>query len=304
MADEKELYIAHNPGDVISAEDWNDIQRKIKEDINKVQASIDQIQKTGVDKAAKAGDADKFGGKTPDKWKEDLDERYVQHSELKSGWGEYRRYFKQLEDLTRPAIIEHNLHRYPLVNIFELQAFDMLDPSKDIAEKASIERMKFFLYYEGHTDPAAGKLKSGNYKHSGDSLDLIMAQFGMSKDDGQLFEDLMNDLWGKMFDTENEQDHFEIESCGYSKWIEESIIAHQMNVRNVVHKKLWDNLRIAIRPRMMLVGSYEKAETQPVGGKPRVDLVHISQDAFEIKVPGPIIEPTEEPLDLMVLLRT
>jgi hypothetical protein len=312
MSDEKQqqLYISRNPGDLITAEDWNEIQRKIKGDIDKAQASIDQIQKMGVDKASKAEDADKFANKTPDKWKEELDERYVQHSELRSGWGEYRRYFKQLEDLTRPAIIEHNLHRYPLVNIYELQSFvDLLvEIEKDVStdSRDNLQNIKFFLYYEGHIDPAAGKLKSGNYKHSGDSLEILMTQFGMSKEDGgQLFYDLLNDLWGKMFDTENEQDHFEIESCGFSKWIQDNIIDHQMSVGNVIHKRLWDNLRIAIRPQMMPIGAYAINSGEVIDKrlteKTKVDVVHVSQDALEIHV-TPLTEG--RPLDLMVLLRT
>jgi len=309
MADEIVPYIAHESGDVINAEDWNEIQRKIKGDINKVQTSVDQIQKNGVDKAGKAGDADKFGGKTPDKWNEELDGRYVQHSELKSGWGEYRRYFKQLDDLSKPAIIEHNLHRYPLVNVFELQALNaMVDSVVESPDSSS--QVNFFLYYEGHIDLAAGKLKSGNYKHTGDSLDRIMAQVGMSKDDDQLFEDFLNDLWGKMFDTGNEEDHFEIESCAWSKWIQEKIITPGKTVGQIFNKdKTWDNLRIAIRPQMIPVGHditqprvIKKTEVPLTKNEIelpttyRVDVCHISQDALEIDV--------SKPMALMILLRT
>ena len=44
MATETTPYIPHNPGDLITAEDWNDVQKKIKEDIAKqIQDAIQKV---------------------------------------------------------------------------------------------------------------------------------------------------------------------------------------------------------------------------------------------------------------------
>ena len=60
MSNENTPYIERNPGDLISAEDWNCLQSKVKEDIeNQVKEGIDSVK--NVDKAA---DADKLEGKT------------------------------------------------------------------------------------------------------------------------------------------------------------------------------------------------------------------------------------------------
>src|SRR5687768_3703309 len=52
MSDQPQPYIARNPGDLISAEDWNDLQKKIRADIAKqVKDARDLITKEGVSRA-------------------------------------------------------------------------------------------------------------------------------------------------------------------------------------------------------------------------------------------------------------
>jgi hypothetical protein len=55
MPTETTPYITRNPGDLITAEDWNEMQRKIKEDIAaQVRDAIDKIDKVpNADNAAK-----------------------------------------------------------------------------------------------------------------------------------------------------------------------------------------------------------------------------------------------------------
>ena len=70
-------YIDRNPGDLITAEDWDEVQVKIKEDIaNQLKAAKDDVLHgaTPVDHAI---NADKFDNKTPKNWTDELDQRYA-----------------------------------------------------------------------------------------------------------------------------------------------------------------------------------------------------------------------------------
>jgi hypothetical protein len=289
-----EEYIKRNPGDLITSEDWNKVQGLIKKDI------VDQVGRIETDLnefKEKPVDAEKFGGNTPDEWTKKFDDRYVQHAELEAGWGEYRRYFKQIDRKLvdksfEPAIIKHNLHRYPVVNIFEL---DYLKNSSGTTVKDNDgNSVKFLVYYAGHRDPVAENLMTlgEDDVHWGDSFNLILEQFDISPNPEQYFDDVLNDLWGHMFDPGLSQDHFKRESYGHSKYIQTEILDKDRTVEQLTGKHgLWDDLRMAIRPRMI-----PAVLLSDVTESTQVQVYHLSQDILEIRVPSA--------MDLMILLRT
>jgi hypothetical protein len=308
MSDNHTPYIEHSPGDLITSEDWNNVQVMIKEDI---EGQVGQV-KTELDDFKEAPvNADTFGGKTPDEWDQKYDERYVQHAELPAGWGEYQRYFKQIdrqisiadgESIYEPAIIEHNLHRYPLASIFELVDFG-LQPS-DVPEgtdATKLGKLKFFVYYAGHRDPVAERLmtRAADDVHWGDPLTLIMQQFGISPEPGQSFDDVLNTLWEKMFDPGLGLDHFRRDSYGHSRYIQEQFMGkdrEKITVKDLQDWKMWEDLHMAIRPQMIPVGPPITGGASGSYTGPRVEVFHLSQNMLEIRV--------REEMDLMVLLRT
>ena len=59
-------YVAAHPGDLITAQAWNELQVDVQQDIAaKVDAAKQDLRKNGVDKAT---DAAEFSGKTPEEW--------------------------------------------------------------------------------------------------------------------------------------------------------------------------------------------------------------------------------------------
>jgi len=300
MANETTPYISRNPGDVITAEDWNEAQVLIKEDIQnqvgEVETALNEFKETPVD-------ADTFDGKTPEEWTEAYDERYVQRSELEAGWGEYRRYFKQIDleladDIFQPAIIKHKLNRYPVVSLFELAELKSKKDDTPVKDNDGNE-VKFLVYYAGHRDPDAEKLMTHGPDdvYWGDPLTRIMEQFGMHPIPTQLFDDVLNDLWGKMFDPGLAQDHFKRESYGHSAYIQKKVLDENMTVNDLDAGGMWKDLRMAIRPKM--ISAFDEPKTGGDYAGPimsRVQVYHMSQDMLEITV--------TEAIDLMVLLRT
>jgi hypothetical protein len=147
--EKKQPYIQRKPGDLWTAEIWNDTQVQIKEDIEtkvdaKVKALKDEIDKNGVNsqvqiekdiatkvKALKdeieqkgvnfAQNADKFAGKTSGEWESGLDQKYAPKIHDHEENGGYRRYFKQFTTDKPSAIITHKLKRFPLFEAYKLR---------------------------------------------------------------------------------------------------------------------------------------------------------------------------------------
>src|SRR5262245_22548441 len=215
-------YITVKPGDLITAEDWNDVQKQIRHDLaENAEADAKAVEELNG-KIANV-DAPKFGGKTPDDWTDQMDKRYVKRDDPQAA-GQYRRYFKQVDRQVlppggsasnaffEPCVIEHKLCRYPIVEVFELAALS--DPEKDnpIAKEEEPpfvwDKVKFLVYYASKRDPIAELLRteSTDWFYWGDPLTLLLDQFGVKPAASQKFDDLLNDFWGKMFDPGLEQD--------------------------------------------------------------------------------------------------
>jgi hypothetical protein len=282
-------------GELISAERLNEVQVEIKKLVG---VEVGTVKKDLEDFKVKPVDASKFGGKTPEEWVKMNDGRYVQRSELKGGWGEYRRYFKQLlrpADKPEPAVIEHNLRRYPVVSVFELKRLLPDDNDVKLLSDDTSKEARFVVYYAGRRDPIAERFQthSADTTYWGDNIELILEQFGLSVTPTQIFDDVLNDLWGKMFDPGLDQDNFRRDTYGHSRYIQTELLTRGRTVQELKSGGIWDDLRVAMRPQMIPTG-VGLAEANREAN--RVDVVHLSQNAVSIEV--------LKPIDLMVLLRS
>jgi hypothetical protein len=276
-------YIERVPGDLISAEDWNAIQVKMQQDLaNKV----GQVQKALNEHMQALVNAATIGGKSIDEIRAELDQRYVRNSDLNYSGGKHMRYFKEIEAPVKPVIIEHNMGKFPVVNVFELTTLEGVYSEPGTESEAT--QVKFLVYYAGATDRAARKLitKGTEEKHWGDPLTFWLELFGMNVTPTQAFADVLNDLWDKMFDTDDAQDHFDQGKFGHTSYIQKEMLDKNRTVENLRAGGFWDNLRVAIRPQLL----------SPNQGEGSVQVFHISHKVLEVQVP--------EPMDLMVVLRT
>jgi hypothetical protein len=289
-------------GELIVAERFNNVQVEIKKHVS---VEVSNVKKDLDDYKATPIDANKFGGKTPEEWTKLNDERYVQRSELKGGWGDYRRYFKQLNRPTTdpdPALIEHNLRRYPTVTLFELmQLITSDEDAKKLLSDDTSKDARFVVYYAGRRDPIAEKFmtRSADATFWGDNIELILEQFGLTPTPTQMFDDVLNDLWGKMFDPGLDQDNFRRDAYGHSRYIQTELLGRGRTVQELKAGGVWDDLRVAMRPQM--IPTSIDFSTSPAGAQGnrttnRVDVFHLSQNVVDIKA--------KIPIDLMVLLRT
>jgi hypothetical protein len=264
---ETQPYLPRNPGDPVTAEDWNDLQHKIQTDITvQVDAAKDDVRKTGVDKA---GDADNFAGKSGTGWLQELDQRYAPRSHDHEGQSVYRRYVKNFT--TDPGLdqvlLTHKLGRYPLVDIYEL--------------KPTTADFKLFFYY-GHTeDDTYGLIaRVGRERRPiGVPFDEILAELGVEYRDDSAIGDVVNEMWDKFREDPNDE-----VKHGVSTWINQACGADR-TVREIKRAQQWDDLRLALRP------------TKPVAA---VEVEHVDYDTVWIRATA--LTPNV-PLDLMILLR-
>lgn len=310
---EQQAYITVKPGDLITAEDLNEIQKRMRTDLA-ANAAADDKNVADLKTLIANVDAPKFGGKTPDDWTDDLDKRYIRRDDPQAA-GQYRRYFKQLNrkvvggDGTQsiePAVIKHHLCRYPLVEVYDLAPLFSISPDPDTDQQKKLglpdnwKSIKFLVYYASKRDPISDLLftESDDRYYWGDPIQLLLEQFGVKPAMSQAFDDLLNDLWGKMFDPGNEQDEFDRDSFGNSPYTQNWIDKNNMSVGDLVKGGQWDNLRLAIRPRLLATGGIvlpPNNDNQPQSA-PSAEVYHLSQNELEIRVP--------QATDVMVLIRT
>ncbi|HWQ15749.1 MAG TPA: hypothetical protein VNL77_23310 [Roseiflexaceae bacterium] len=298
-------YIPRNPGDLVTAEDWNDMQVAVRTDLA-ANAAADAQRDEELRQLIANVDAPKFGGKTPDEWTDELDQRYIRRDDP-GAMGEYRRYFKQLnrqvidertnQQIFEPCVIEHKLCRYPLVEVYELLPVFAHVPQTDGrgGVPAGYENVKFLIYYASKRDPMADLLttESSDRYYWGDDFKLLLSQFDLKPALTQKLDDVVNDIFGKMFDPGLGQDQFDRDTYNVSEYVQKRMIDTDQTVGDLMKGGQWNDLRVAIRPVQIPALS-----TFPTGANaPRtVQVFHISQNEVEIRVPTAT--------DIMVILRT
>ena len=241
MSNENTPYIERNPGDLISAEDWNCLQSKVKEDIeNQVKEGIDSVK--NEDKAA---DADKLEGKTAAELGQEILDKVLAEIPSHSG---YMKLFKVLK-VEEENIIEHNLNNCPLVDVYQLDYFKVVCAVDDDKEE---QWVNFYLY---HTSEK--KLKSPG---GGESIEIelmdsqpykiplaeMLNRYNVPYTDSSSLGDLETELWKALFADPN--DFFDPEQYCHSPWYERCC-REERTVKTLKDRGDWDDLWFQMRPR-------------------------------------------------------
>lgn len=246
MADECTPYVPANPGDLITAENWNDMQCKAKEDIKATAAATEaKVKEEGVSKADNAG---KFDGKSAKEWTDKLDERYAGKVHDHEGMANYRRFIKRFTPELDKVLLHHKLGRFPLVDIYRLEPV--------IGEKASEAIRKEYghcklLFYYGHADAEAFGLAHHVYREKvrlGLPFGPLLDELGVDYEDDDTIEDVLNDMWDAFMKEPND----ELEHC-QTPWVAECC-GKRRTVGDLKKADQWDDLYVAILPIWVVVG--------------------------------------------------
>lgn len=273
-----EPYIEAHPGELITAQTWNEVQIDIKKDIaDEIEAAKDDIRHTGVDKAK---DADEFAGKTSEEWTGELDQRYAPKAHDHEGQSVWRRYIKRFTPKVNEALLAHELGRFPLVDVYELLTVATLE-----GKACKI------LFFSGHADTDELDLRVEVYRDRalrGIPFDQVAAQIGLEYNDDSSIADVVDDFWTQFMLDPND----DIEHC-QTAWVDECCERNR-TVGELKKAGDWDDLFIGLNPHKVGFG--------PASGT-AVDVSHVNYDTLYLRANFPGAAPAATTLDLMLLLR-
>jgi hypothetical protein len=284
------VYIPHSPGDLITADDWNGLQRKIKDDIHaQVEAGKEEVKHEGVDKAT---NAEHFEGMSEKELEDKLDQRYAPKVHDHEGQSAYRRFIKEFssEPGLDKVLLRHELGRFPLVDVYELH--EVVDPvlAKRAKQKRDLSGCKILFYY-GHADADALGLRERVGRERvgiGIPFEEVLHELAVKYEDDDQIEDVLNDMWDAFMKDPND----EIKHCT-TDWVDECC-GERRTVAELKEADDWDDLYVALRPRKCGFGE---------GQTPcRVVVDHVNYSTALVTVDATAV--ADEVLDLMILMRS
>lgn len=305
MATETTPYITRNPGDLITAEDWNEMQRKIKEDIaNRVKDAIEKL-----DKVPNADNAAKLENKTADELSAEILEKARQELPTRTG---YRMLFKRLKT-GEEKVIEHGLKAAPLVDVYQLDYFPVVC-SED--EEKLCMWVNFYLYHSSEKKlrpPTSGgnpieieSIDSHPYKIKfSDLLSLYQVKYTETS----TLADVENEFWKALFAAPN--DEFDDDQYCHSPWFDKCC-CDLKTVEDLKKRGDWDDIWFQMRPRKTINYSFATA-TESTPAPTQIQIAHFDFDSLGIKLlenpilpgsqgeTGPV--PRADELKVMVLLK-
>ena len=285
---ETQPYITRNPGDPVTAGDWNDLQVQVKDDMAaQIAAAKADVVATGV---RHADDADQFAHRSDTQWLSELDKRYAPIGHVHEGPSAYRRYLKHFssDPGLNEVLLEHHLGAFPLIDIYELAPI--------VGAQGNPGPFSLFFYY-GHVDEEKYGLsvRVGRERaRLGLHLDRLLAELGLEYTDDSSIGDVVNDMWDALRKDPNDE-----LAHGTSPWIDESC-GEARTVAELKRTQQWDDLYLGIKP--VKVTLLPGSGTPPQAGQFTVTAVQANYDTVYLKVDG--FGPDREQADLMILLRS
>lgn len=288
-------WIPASPGDLITADNWNDVQRYARADIKQsaadLQTKIDDV-KQGLENV----NAVKFGGKTPDQWAEQFAPRIHDHE----GQSVYRRYIKEFTQQVNQAFLSHKLGRFPIVDVYELlPVVDPIPTNLPAAEQGRYNDCKL-LFYSGHADVDRLNLMVSVYRDRvplGLPLEQVLGELGVQYDGNTSIADIVNDMWNAFRRDPND----ELKHCT-TPWIDDCC-ERDRTVEELKRAGEWDDLYLAYKPAKC-------ADCGPSAGQDTtdgadgirfdVDIMQVNYDTLLIQANNLV---QNQVLDLMFLLR-
>lgn len=288
-------YIEHEPGDLITAEDWNDLQRQIHDDIR----STSQEAADGVVNVAKADDADHLEGKDIDALTDEVAKRVLDQVRGRTG---YRQLFKVLKE-GEVSVIEHELGTAPLVDVYKLEYFPVVCREDDETRSA------FATFYLHHSTerrvrvrPEAGAATSIDIQPKdfpdGEPRDFpewgipfadMLTRYDVTYTDTTSLGDLETEFWKAFFREPNDQ--FGDDQYCHSPWFERCC-KEQQSVRQLKEKGDWDDMIFHTRPWKSLNYSGERQadgdkETSAVAPAPmNIGVAHLDLNRSALWLQG------------------
>jgi hypothetical protein len=266
MPDTSKPYIPHGPGDLITAEDWNDMQVDVRKDIaEQIASSI-----AGVKDVDHAGNSDKIGGlSVSDLTKSILDQVFAI---LPKRTG-YMQVFCNLQ-LHSDKVIEHKLKAYPVTDVYQLDYFQVVCAKSDKAGDAVLEWAQFYLYHADeqrlriapYTAPIEIETRPKFRIPWKTLIDQLAEQKLLQYTDDTTLDDLDTDFWRALF--HDPSDEFDPDSYCHSPWFEKCC-GEKRTVGELTKHGDFDDIFLKIKPQKTI--NFPHLEPRPATADPDVE---------------------------------
>jgi hypothetical protein len=277
MPDLNTPYLERSPGDLITAEDWNDLQRRVRRDIgDTTKKAVEELTRVQA-----AGNADKLEGKSLNELIDEVVRRAVQEIRAESG---YLQLFKVLR-LGEDNIVKHSLKLCPLVDVYQLDYFQVVAcEDKDTYPAWAT----FYLHHEGEDRVRYAKgATRGSLSiqpERGPEFKLkfaeMLSRYKVSYDDETSLSDVENDFWQAFNSDPN--DRFSDDQHFHSPWFDKCC-REEKTVGEAKHNGDWDDLYIQMRPRKTI--NYPASLLNPALQDKTVDVIEpIPTKATELRI--------------------
>jgi hypothetical protein len=238
-------YIPHNPGDLITADDWVLLQTRIQADIAKqVGDAVDSI--THV---ANADDTTKLGGYTFDQLAQQILEYVERQLPKRTG---YLSVFRKLL-VDKESVIDHKLGAWPLVTVFQLDYFQV------VAAEDEHVFSTLATFYLHHKSEAKIRFRPENQPN----VDLVSIQidpeghpyhipwkhmlelYGVAMPDDATLDEVESEFWEKLGAAPN--DKFDDDQYFHSPWFDRCC-GERRTIKQL--SKDIDDIYFEMRPRL------------------------------------------------------
>jgi hypothetical protein len=282
-------YIARNPGDLITAQDWNAIQTMIKDDITgQVSDAVD-----GITSVPQAEDASKLEGKTVDELAQAVFDYVMRQLPKRTG---YLSVFKDLH-LDEEAVIEHKLSAMPLVDVYQLEYFEVVASEDDNVFKTLTT---FFLHHTSertirYRDPGASTPPetididppNGHPYHI--PFKVMLELYDVEVHDDSSLDDIETEFWTAFNESPN--DEFGDDQIFHSPWFDRCC-GERRTVKSLARD--WDDIWFQCRPRKTINypgHSFSEGE-DPFAAPTQIQVAQFDLDSIGLTLlDTPVVDP-------------
>lgn len=290
MATEPTPYISRNPGDLITAGDWNGVQVDIKKDIDqRIGKAIGDITKV-----PKAGDAETLGSKSADQLTQEIIQKALEELPLRTG---YRRTFNRLT-VGKEKEIKHGLGGFPLVDVYQLDYFEVVCAKGETKEDQRTQWVNFYLYNtserrlrkpESSATPPFVDIEPPDAQQFKVLFSDMLNLYSVRYTDDTTVDDLETDFW-KAFFAYPLNDEFDPDQYCHSPWFEKCC-GERRTVKNFKDRGDWDDIWFKMVPRKTV--NYPPAVGAP-GIQPAPTQIQVAHANFDTLVVKLLAKPVYE----------
>jgi len=271
------------PGGPITAEDNIQVQKMIKEDIQaQINAAKEEMKKAmeEIDTVNKAHDAEKLGGKTVGELTDEILQKAMKLFPARTG---YLKLFKRLK-VGEEIVIKHELKACPLVDVYQLDYFQVVCAEDDNKYKAWVN---FYLYHSSEKRIRLGtesiEIEPTDAHPYKVAFKEMLERYKVSYTETTSLGDLEIEFWKAFFAAPNDQ--FDDDQYCHSPWFERCC-REERTVKSLRQKGDWDDIWFQARPRKTINYIYSAAEggtaVPPTPAPTQIQVVHFDFDTLGI----------------------